>query len=378
MIFPGDLRLDGVRAEPYASVALIGVPLPSIAGAAFPMPPSTPPRPPSVPPCVGREKELEALRSLYLEAQEKGERLALLEGLTGVGKARILREFRSRIRLEGGVVLEGSCIPGRAFGPFSDIVEAALRFLEEVGHAPSFELEALACVDGCHRFWWQHTSTVPGTVPSPSLDDAETSALERRLRLFDTIRSLLQQVAEIRPPVVMIHDLDRADRGTLTLLQFLLDEGSGPWTENVAPERTLRALFVGSVRTDSRAVAGESIGSLRRLEGTRRIEVGHLDEEGVRAYLTAPDTIARIFERTGGMPEAIDLLLEGDPLTPEARVKRIVEDMSTKARSLLEALAALDAPADLDLLATITGAPVDAAARAEFKDCELLTTHITE
>lgn len=337
-----------------------------------------PPRPSSLPPCIGREAELSTLKALYAEAAERGERLAILEGPTGVGKGRVLRELKTRMRLDGGVVLEGHSEPGRAFGPFADIVTEALRFLDEVGREPRADLEALACSQGCHRYWWQHSSTVPGLSLSSLSEDPQISALEKRLRFFDAIRQLLWQVAEVRPPVVMIHELDRADRGTLALLHFLLEEGRGPWTENVAPERTLRALFVACLRTDVEAPLGDLVASLRRLRSTRRVEIGRLDDDGVRAYLQSPETIQRVIERTGGMPEAIDLLLEGDPLTPEARVEKTLSQLSPEARSLIDALSVLDGSADADLLAHMAGRSVDAHARSEFARCELITRQVTE
>lgn len=196
-------------------------------------PPSA--RPPSYPPCVGREGELTELKRLRAEAEERGERLALLEGPTGVGKGRIMQEFKTRVRLDGGVVLEGRAEPGRAFGPFAEIVNDAIAFLAEVGKEPRADLESFACGQGCHRFWWQHHATVPGLPLSSLSEDPQLAALEKRLRFFDAVRSLLCEVADVRAPVVIVHDVDRADRGTLMLLHFLLDEGTGPWSEELAP-----------------------------------------------------------------------------------------------------------------------------------------------
>src|SRR5690606_41815278 len=86
--------------------------------------------------CAGREAELAQLTAVYRDAQ-RGDpgapRLVLVEGPSGIGKSRVLGELRSRVRLQGGVVLDGRCDPRRAFGPFAESVDRALRFLHEVG-----------------------------------------------------------------------------------------------------------------------------------------------------------------------------------------------------------------------------------------------------
>ncbi|HBQ18457.1 MAG TPA: hypothetical protein DEF51_47460, partial [Myxococcales bacterium] len=102
--------------------------------------------------CAGREAELAELSDLYREAQRgdrSAARLVFVEGPSGIGKSNILSELKSRVRLQGGVVLEGRCEPGRAFGPFAQIVDRSLRFLEEVGVAPETDLAGLACRGGC-------------------------------------------------------------------------------------------------------------------------------------------------------------------------------------------------------------------------------------
>ncbi|HHH27244.1 MAG TPA: AAA family ATPase [Polyangiaceae bacterium] len=341
--------------------------------------PPTPHTPPSQ--CAGREVELSALAAHYREAQ-RGEvgatKLVLVEGASGMGKSRILGELKSRVRLEGGVVLEGKCSPGRAFGPFAEIVERSVRFLDEVGAPPQIDLGGLACRGGCHRLWHQHGGPDAAHVPFASEDlpgaTAETAVFEKRLRFFDTVGALLREVARLRAPLVVLDQLERADRGTLDLLRFLLD-GTGP--VHSGGER-MRALFVASLRTDQAEALPAHVASLCGHERAVTLTVGNLGLDGVREYLQSERALARIFERTGGVPEAIDLLIEGQPLTSEARLAMRLNELGGPARGLVEALSVLARHSGVEELAEVSGEPVDQSARSAFMACELVTRAIVD
>jgi DNA-binding NtrC family response regulator/tetratricopeptide (TPR) repeat protein len=329
--------------------------------------------------CFGRDVELARLCSTYDLVTRQGGRLVLLEGPSGVGKAQLLQAFRTKIRLDGGVVLEGRCEPGQAFGPFAEVVERALRFLEEVGQTPGESVSHLACREGCHPFWYQHRGWLDQGAANRTDDHL---VLEQRLSFFDAIGALLRDVAKLRVPVVLLHALERADRGTLELLRYLL-EGAGPWNDGLEGP-LVRALFVASVRTDITHEHSLAIEPIRQHAGTIPLALGQLDPEGVRAYLQSPETVARIIERTGGHPEAIDLLLHGDPLTPEARVARLLaslagQSLAGQARGLAEALAVIEHPADAELLSRIAGTgSLDPAALQAFGASELIERSVSD
>ncbi len=294
--------------------------------------------------CVGRESELAQLAQLHELAAQRGERLALVEGAPGSGKSRLLEEFRNRVRLDGGVVLEGHCAPGRAFGPFAAIVDRALRFLGELSIAPSIRLEDLGCGGGCHRFWHEHDT---GQVP---VDPRQ--ARERRLRFFDAIAGLLRDVNKARPPVVMVHDLHRADEATLDLLGHLF-EAAGPWSAGFAPERSLRALFVASISQG--AEGNPRLAELRAHPATTRITLGNLDLEGVRQFLQSEAAVRQVLARTEGVPERIELLLSACPRSPEELLTDQLCSLSEPPRALAEALAVLGRPSELSLLQEVAG-----------------------
>jgi DNA-binding NtrC family response regulator/tetratricopeptide (TPR) repeat protein len=312
--------------------------------------------PPSAVGCPGREAELERLQQAARNIVR--EHLVIVEGATGIGKSRLLGELRGRVRLDGGVVLEGRCEPGRAFGPFAEIVDRAARFLDEVGASQrpgaASALHGLGCGHGCHRLWHHHADATP--VVRPTGDDRtgatpETLAFERKMRFFDAVAALLREVSAIRAPLVILHQLERADEGTLELLSFLVDGGAIVGTADGAG---LRALFVASLRSDIGSM-NPRVEHLLGLDACRRMTLGPLDVAGLRAYLTSEETIARLLARTGGNPDVLDLLLEAEPLTQRSRVERRLRALDRQGRALVDALAILGRPSTLETLARVAG-----------------------
>ncbi|NOY93836.1 MAG: AAA family ATPase [Deltaproteobacteria bacterium] len=335
---------------------------------------------PGAPICVGRESELATLLDSYDRTREGGSLLTLVHGDAGAGKSRVLSELGRRLRLEGCPVLEGRAEPGRPFGAFASIVERALRFLTDVGAAPQVDLSDLACREGCHPFWYQHEGALDGAAEGLPTDGGRfgpAKVMERRMRFFDAIAALLHEVSDVRAPLVLLHDLDRADAGTSRLLAHLLD-GAG-WGQPLGDSSRPRpgALFVASCRsilTDETAAWSELLS--HPSGGT--LELGPLDAEGVRAYLQSPEAIAQVLERTDGVPERLDLLLQARPLTPEESLGRRLAELPASARGLLEALAVLGHSGDLDTLARVSEQRPDAAAMSALRGSPLVLTEVLD
>ncbi len=334
---------------------------------------------------MGRERELEQLEHLYNEATQQGAQLTILKGASGTGKSRILRAFRVRMKLQGVPVLEGDAAgrdasPHYPYQAFAHIVQDALRTLSEFGTEPSADLHGLRCGDGCHDFWWEHSQTPKSRGHAASeTRDAE----EKRYQFFDSIRNLLHDVAAIRPPVVLLHNLERADPGTLSLLAELVGEERDSWQWPKDLE-TAQSQYLGNPAVSFAASAcddAQTSAGLHALEQAPRVtclDVAELDENGVRAYLQSDDIVRRILERTGGIPEMIDLLVAGAPLSPEDRMRGLRQGLSKNTQALIEALCFLEGPVPFDLISKVADVETAATERQAFAALPELRSEIKE
>ena len=178
-------------------------------------------------PFVGRERELADLRHL-LEQVERGQgQIVGLVGEPGLGKSRLLFEFRrslaeSRVTyLEGRClsygqaiaylpmieILRGNCGIVEADGP-AEIAEKLRRSLRELGMDAEEGTTYLLALFGVKE----------GTEPLASL-----SAEAIRTRTFETIRQMTLRGSRRRPLVLAIEDLHWIDKTSQDLLVVLAE-----------------------------------------------------------------------------------------------------------------------------------------------------------
>ena len=170
---------------------------------------------------VGRERELELLRSVWSRAlDESRPHLVTLVGPPGIGKSRLCREIDSIVAASGGRILRGRCLPYEEKGgyqAFSRIVYDTSGILEsDAPTAARAKLEA--CVGevvareeaaDTHRY----LSLLLGLAP----DDEARS----RLFLFFAARRFIECVALKQPTVFVFEDVHWADGSELDLLTYL-------------------------------------------------------------------------------------------------------------------------------------------------------------
>ena len=170
---------------------------------------------------VGRERELALLEQSF-ERAVSGETCQLfsLLGPAGVGKSRLAAELLDGLG-DQAMVLRGACLPygeGITFWPVRKVVEQAAG-IDETTSAADARARILALVageDDAERI-------VAGVAAATGLGEDPVPAEET----FWAVRKLLESLAEHRPVVVVLDDLDWAEPTLLDLIEHLADWSRG-------------------------------------------------------------------------------------------------------------------------------------------------------
>jgi DNA-binding SARP family transcriptional activator/tetratricopeptide (TPR) repeat protein len=160
-------------------------------------------------PIIGREAELAMLERALAEPVSGGQRLVMVLGEAGIGKSRVLDEFRARALARGARVLLGRAYESTQIVPFGPWVDA-LRRGGVIDDPAVRELDPV---------WRQElVRLLPelverGREPGEAPDDAG--------RLFEGVCQLLERLALAEPLVILLEDLHWADAMTTRLLASL-------------------------------------------------------------------------------------------------------------------------------------------------------------
>jgi len=167
---------------------------------------------------VGRVPEMAALHAAIADAFAGRGRLVLLAGEPGIGKTRTAHEFAEKARQQGALVLAGRCYEGDGAPPFwpwvqivraysADRDPAALR--TEMGTGAANIAAVIAEV----------RERLPG-LSLPAALEPEPA----RFRFFDSLTTFLKNIGQVQPLVLILDDVQWADKPSLLLLRFLVRE----------------------------------------------------------------------------------------------------------------------------------------------------------
>jgi class 3 adenylate cyclase/tetratricopeptide (TPR) repeat protein len=255
---------------------------------------------------AGRDRELQTLRACWHNACSGHLVVVDVAGDPGIGKSRLVHEFRQGLG-EEPVLVEGYCqADGQhtAFLPFIDVVRQAFHVDRQQPSATV--LTALR--QGAGRYGLSVDQHLPylenllGLAGEVSLEglDAEVVGIRTRQSLL----ALLRGLSKLAPTLLVIEDLHWMDRASQGLLRELVRADESP-----------ALLVITTYRSDYRPPWSAS-------EQVVSITLGPLSRQEIAAL--SSDRL-----RTGGVPERlVDILEErsqGNPLFVEEVASHLLE-----------------------------------------------------
>ena len=177
---------------------------------------------------VGRDKELTILchaADALMSATDGA--LILVTGEAGIGKSRLISEFKASLDFESVAVLEGACQAHTAtvaYSLFASLLENYLQLptstQERRAALESWLLEHLPRRALTVALFLMHLLDLPMTEEEISaLQYLDPSQIQRQV--FVAVRDLLLYIAKRQPTLIILEDLHWIDNTSLELLAFL-------------------------------------------------------------------------------------------------------------------------------------------------------------
>ena len=184
-------------------------------------------------PMIGRDGELERLRQTVNAMVNSGTgRFVAVHGEAGIGKSRLISEFKSSISQLPIQLEEGASLVYRKGVSYWLFQDAFMRFLELDAETPKSECQirlreyvSLALPERVEEVlpYLEHFLSLPLSDPNASIRIEFLAAEQLRQQIFLSVRDVLLADSARKSIVLILDDLHWADEGSLELLDYLLD-----------------------------------------------------------------------------------------------------------------------------------------------------------
>ena len=221
---------------------------------------------------VGREREMEQLKERLTDAFSGLGSVVMVVGDAGIGKTRLLQEFATYARLRGAQVLWGAAYEGEARLPYGPFAEALRDYVSRT----SVETLRLAVTEGSSVLapLAPELKVKLADLPEPPPVAAEAEAY----RLFQEVTGFLKNASTSAPLLLVLEDLQWADKGSCSLLQHL--------ARRLAGSRLLLAISCREAELEPSHPIREALPHLRRESGFWELPLKGLRESEVRELIT--------------------------------------------------------------------------------------------
>jgi len=335
---------------------------------------------------VGRERELDLLLDSFERAKGcRGQAFSIIAE-AGLGKSRLLYEFRKAVTNEDMMFLEAKCLSysrGVAYHLLIDSLKANFDISESDGDSEIRE----KVINGLEILGVDEASTLPYflellSVSESGIDQIPLSHEAKKARIMEAFKQIVFKASEIRPLILAYEDLHWMDKSSEDVLKYFLESIAGAsvfliFTYRPEFVHTWGAKSFHSQITLNRLSNRESLTMLSHLLDTEEID-SNLEElvleksEGVPLFIeefikslkdlkiiewkdnkyqlakdiqdvTIPSTIQDvIMARVDSLPDrAKEVLQTGSVIEREFSYKLLEKVMDLSEQQLLSSLSAL-------------------------------------
>lgn len=160
---------------------------------------------------IGREREMQKLKDAFtLTTQGKGQSI-FIAAPAGVGKTRLIQEFKLKVQLAKVTFVEGQCFEQgmTVYRPLDDAFNPLLPLVKK-DVLDKYGSVLVKVIPELKRKSYQ---------PAPKLDE-----VGEKVHLFKQVTGWLKEVSKVTPIVICIEDLHWSDFATLELLNACIRE----------------------------------------------------------------------------------------------------------------------------------------------------------
>lgn len=307
-------------------------------------------------PFVGRKVELEALDAMFGATRAGNGVTVLIHGESGAGKSALLARFADvlRQREPDMVVLAGRCYE-RESVPYRALDGAVDSLTQLMVRMPRRDAAVLVPANAallCEVF--PVLLRVEAFAAAPAPRHRVLDPQERRTRVFAALRELFFRLAERRPTLIAIDDLQWSDADSLALLREILRQPEAPSLLLAVTVRPPAPVFAlpGDVREIrlGRLLPDEARELAAALLGDEAASVaGSIGEgaEGHPLFIHALARHVRMHGQAPGLALQLDDAIRTQVAAFEAPARRVVEVVAIAAAPIT--LVAASRAADVDM-----------------------------
>ena len=265
---------------------------------------------------VGREEQLNALKELLDEAERGEAKFALIKGGRGIGKTRLVNEFKKDAQVKGITTISASCSPEISAQPYQILVIALENLFASLGPQAREFIRSLPEVQIAQLA--NYIPSLKQFLPEDFKAGKSTPSAQAQIDLFKGICQSLIYIVKRNTLLLIIDDFQWVDKGTLQLFNYIIkDLGSIPiFIVAAYRQEDLEK------RTDADASSlKELLQQMKQAELAKELVLGSLKKENILKMITT------IFTDIALVPEFVNVIYDislGNALFTEELLRSLI------------------------------------------------------